>query len=252
MSGHRCERTGLWIIDDFRTGCRIATTHRGPLDPPERLAGDDPTGWSRYDTPGSTVHISTDQEIAFAEVLSGYALTLGAVHPLQKDADFMGMALEEYLRSVDTEWGNQLGLGALAKHWRNRRNIYELTLGSGGWWIDVEHPDSIAAIRAGLGALLHEERGLTQLTLGVLHGEDRAATAMVAAWIRKQVLEDGSLPLGIRFKSKHGGGDCWAYWLRRRDDGLEGDAMVSDDGTPIHLHNPALKTVSRRFGIKVW
>lgn len=252
MNGHRCETTGLWVVDDFRTGCRIATTHRGPLDPPERLAGDDPAGWSRYDTPGSTVYISTDQELAFAEVLSGYALTLGAIHPLQKDADFMGMALEEYLRSVDTEWGNQLGLGALAKHWRDRRRIYELTLGGTGWWVDVEHPDSVAAIRAGIGAQLHEERGLTQLTLGVLHGEDRAATAMVSAWIRKQVLEDGSLPLGIRFNSKHGGGHYWAYWLRRRDDGLEGEEMSSNDGAPIHLHNPALETVSRRFGIKVW
>ncbi|EMQ99583.1 hypothetical protein ADIAG_00683 [Paeniglutamicibacter gangotriensis Lz1y] len=44
----------------------------------------------------------------------------------------MGMALEEYLRSVDTEWGNQLGLGALAKHWRDRRRIYELTLARAG------------------------------------------------------------------------------------------------------------------------
>lgn len=75
---------------------------------------------------------------------------------------------------------------------------------------------------------------------------------MVSTWIRKQVLSDGSLPLGIRFKSKHGDGDCWAYWLRRRDDGMEGDAMTSSDGAPTHLHTPALKTVAGRFGIKVW
>lgn len=252
MSGRKCTKTGLWILDDFRTGCRIATTNRGPLDPPERLAGDDPAGWSRYDTPGSTVYISADEEIAFAEVLSSYALTLGAKHPLQKDADFMEMSLDVYLRSVIAEWGNHVGPGFLAKHWRDRRSIYELTLGGTGWWVDVEHPDSIAALSAGIGGQLHGGLGLTQLTLGVLHGENRAATTMVAAWIRKQVLDDGSLPLGIRFKSKHGGGDCWAYWLRRRDDGLEGEEMTSDDGAPIPTRNTALQTVAARFGIKVW
>ncbi|WP_211878254.1 hypothetical protein [Pseudarthrobacter albicanus] len=252
MSGRKCTKTGLWITDDFRTGCRIATTNRGPLDPPERLAGDDPADWNRYDTPGSTLYISADEEIAFAEVLSGYALTLGAKHPLQKDADFMGMSLDVYLRSVIAEWGNHVGPGFLAKHWRDRRSIYELTLGSTGWWVDVGHPDSIAAVSAGIGTQLHGELGLTQLSLGVLHGEDRAATTMVAAWIRKQILDDGSLPLGIRFKSKHGGGDCWAYWLRRRDDGLDGDEMTSDDGAPISTRNTALQTVAGRFGIKIW
>jgi hypothetical protein len=224
----------------------------GSLDPPERLAGSDPADWNRYDTLGSTVYISDTDEIAFAEVLSSYALTLGAKHPLQKDADFMGMTLDVYMRSVSAEWGNHVGPGFLAKHWRDRRSIYELTLGSTGRWIDVEHPDSIAAIGAGIGEQLHTQLGLTKLTLGVLHGEDRAATTMVATWIRKQVLDDGSLPLGIRFKSKHGGGDCWAYWLRRRDDGLDEIEMTSDAGAQIHTHNAALQTVAKRFGIKAW
>lgn len=81
-------------MDDFRSGRRVATTDHKALDPRERLAGDDPAGWSRYDTPGSTVYISDTDEIAFAEVLSGYALKLGMKHPMQKDADFMGMTLD--------------------------------------------------------------------------------------------------------------------------------------------------------------
>lgn len=44
---------------------------------------------------------------------------------------------------------------------------------------------------------------------------------------------DGGLPVGIRFQSKHSGGKCWAYWLRRRDDGLDEVAMESDVGMQI-------------------
>lgn len=252
MSGQQCTKTGLWVLDDFRSGRRVATTNRGALDPPARLSGDDPAGWSRYDTPGSTVYISDNDEIAFAEVLSGYALKLGTKHPMQKDADFIGMTLEDYVKGVKDDWGNQVKMGCLPRHWRDRRSTYQLSLDNAGWWVDVEHPDSIAALGGGIGEKISDELGISQLTLGVLHGENRAATTMIATWIRDQVLDDGSLPLGIRFKSKHGGGDCWAYWLRRRDDGLDGDDMSSDSGAAIHAHNPALLTVAERFGIRIW
>lgn len=68
----------------------------------------------------------------------------------------------------------------------DRRNIYRLTLKESGRWVDVEHPDSIAAIGASIGKRLNTELGITQLTLGVLHGENRAATTMVAAWVRRR------------------------------------------------------------------
>ncbi|KIC68747.1 hypothetical protein RM50_04475 [Pseudarthrobacter phenanthrenivorans] len=240
------------MLDDFRSGRRVATTDHQALDPRERLSGDDPAGWSRYDTPGSTVYISDTDEIAFAEVLAGYALKLGTKHPMQKDADFMGMSLDDYIKGIDDDWGNNVKRGCLARHWRDRRRAYHLTLNGAGWWVDVEHPDSIAAISAGIGAKLNAEFDIPQLTLGILHGENRAATTMIATWIREQVLEDGSRPLGIHFASKHGGGYCWAYWLRRRDDGLDGDDMTSDSGTEIRDNDPALLTVTKRFGIKVW
>lgn len=85
----------------FRTTGR---DHRpGTLDPWQRLAGEDPADWNRYDTPGSTVYLSENDEIAFAEVLSSYALKLGMKHPLQKDADFMGIPLEGYFDVIDGE-----------------------------------------------------------------------------------------------------------------------------------------------------
>lgn len=94
--GRQCARTGLWLVDDFTTGLRVATRTRGPLDPPVRLSGEDPGEWNRFDTPGSTIYLADSEEIAFAEMLSTYALKLGQKHPLQKDADFLGMGLEEF------------------------------------------------------------------------------------------------------------------------------------------------------------
>lgn len=75
---------------------------------------------------------------------------------------------------------------------------------------------------------------------------------MIATWVREQILDDGSLPLGIRFRSKHGSGYCWAYWLRRRDDGLEDEPMSADSGQEIDIDRPALVAVSARMGIKLW
>lgn len=118
--------------------------------------------------------------------------------------------------------------------------------------MDIEHPESIAAIGAAIGKRLNDDLGIEQLTLGVLHGENRAATTMAATWVRDQMLDDGSYAFGIKFKSKHGGGNCWAYWLRRRDAGLDEAVMESDDGIQIHANNPDLLTVARRFGIKLW
>lgn len=71
--------------------------------------------------------------------------------------------------------------------------------------MDIEHPDSIAAVSSALGKRLFDELGFEQLTLGVLRGENRVATTMAATLVRGQVLDDGSYPLGITFRSKHGG-----------------------------------------------
>ncbi|MCW2131349.1 hypothetical protein [Arthrobacter sp. VKM Ac-2550] len=254
MSGRQCARTGLWVIEDFRYGYRIATTSWGPMNPLPRLAGDDPASWNRYDTPGSTIYLADTEEIAFAEMLSSFALKLGEVHPLQKDADFLGLSLEEYMAELAGEWDGQQNMqpGFLPRHWRDRRLLYRLGLQAPGWWVDVEHPDSIAAISGGIGKQLSDGAGLERLTLGVLHGENRTATTLIATWLRSLTLDDETEPVGIRFRSKHGGGYSWAYWLRRADTGLTGDPMTADDGTTIESNRPSLLAVTSRFNIKIW
>jgi hypothetical protein len=255
MSGGRqCIGTGVWLVDDFRVGYRVATKTYGPMNPLPRLAGDDPGLWNRYDTPGSTVYLADTEEIAFAEMLSSFALKLGQTHPLQKDADFFGISLDEYMAGLAGEWDGQQNMqpGCLPRHWRDRRLIYRLGLLAPGWWVDVEHPDSIAAISGAVGQQLRECVGLERLTLGTLHGENRTATTLIATWLRGLTLDDGTEPVGIRFRSKHGGGYSWAYWLRRADSGLAGDPMTADGGTAIERNRPALVTVTNRFRIKIW
>lgn len=248
--GFLCPTTGLYLVGGRRNGLRVATESWGPLNPPERVAGDDPVGWNRYDTPGSTVYLADTPEIAYSEVLSPFALKLGQVHPLQKDADFFGMALEEYLGQMQSEW-NAMVPGCLPAHWRHRRRLYNTTLQGTGWWIDIEHPESLAVIGRGIGNRLRNEAGIERMTLGVLLGEQRFITTLIGQWIRGLKLHDGSAALGIRFHSKHGGGYCWAYWLRRKDDGLPGDPLSADAGQDIDMDDPALQAVARRFRIQM-
>lgn len=83
----------------------------------------------------------------------------------------------------------------------------------------------------------------------------REVTTLLASWVRDQILDDGSYPMGIRFPSKHGAvgqgnGYCWAFWLRRVDIGLTDDPVTTDAGTQIHEHDPAYTYALERHGIR--
>jgi hypothetical protein len=70
MSG-LCTRTGLAYVEGPVTGFRIAKTSYGPLKllaRPEAAA--DHSGWSRFDTAGSTIYLAGDAGTAYAETLA--------------------------------------------------------------------------------------------------------------------------------------------------------------------------------------
>ncbi|MCU6480183.1 hypothetical protein [Arthrobacter sp. A2-55] len=186
--------------------------------------------------------------VAFLEMISAFALPLGASSSLHKDADALGLSLAEFLDAIAKDWKDQgfYGTGHLPPEWANKRSIYRLQVTGPGWWVDVEHPDSIAAIRNALGPILHAETGLDHLDTGILRGGSRDVTTRIASWVRASTLDDGSLPLGLRYGSKHGGGCSWAYWLRRRDDGFGDDRMVADMGNEI---TPSTKGYREAMGL---
>ncbi len=139
--------------------------------------------------------------------------------------------------------------GHLPSSWRTRRELYEAEIRTPGPWIDIEHPDSIAAIRRDLGGLLHRDTALNTLTVADLRGDNREVTTRIAEWVKEQTIADGTAPYGIAFGSKHGGGHCWAYLPRAG----RADALITvTASTPIDARNRALRAVAERFGITIW
>ncbi|MEC5181534.1 hypothetical protein [Arthrobacter sp. CG_A4] len=249
--GRLCSRTGLWLNDAFSVAYRVAVGDYGALNPPSRSVGSDRHAWGRFDTTGSTVYLASTPETAFQEVLSVFAQKLGSGNPLEKDASSLGLTLEEFLAAVAGEWeeGSYMGRGCLPAQWRNRRRLFRLELGEPESWIDVGHPDTIATIRRVLGEDLHAATGCTDVTLAEIHAPNREVTTRIAGWMRELVLDDGTHPAGIRYTSKFGG-DCFAYWLRRRDSGLGGDTLRVASESDIGLRSDALRTAADRLGIR--
>lgn len=99
------------------------------------------SGWSRFDTLGSTLYVAETEEIAFAELLAPYARILGGKDPLAKDAAALGLSLREFIAEVAADWDEAsfMQMGHVMAAWRNRRLLYTLTLDDCGYWVDIEH-----------------------------------------------------------------------------------------------------------------
>ncbi|HEV7950320.1 MAG TPA: hypothetical protein VGP24_11195 [Glaciihabitans sp.] len=237
-----CALTGLELVDDPAPGSyRIARTSFGPLSPVERRSESDgsvdSSGWSRFDTLGHTLYSTDDRLTSFMELLAPYRTEInGQRRALQKDADAMGVSLDEFWAQVVADWDEAGTMRArwLPKVWREGRAIYRLTYPR-GWWVDITATTTLAALSAQLEDPLIALGITGGLTVSHVTGEDRVVTTLIADWLRNTVtLDDGTQPLGIRFTSKHGHpaggtGTCWAYWMRSTDAGLSEPVDVLDE-----------------------
>lgn len=178
---------------------RIARSSRGPLDPPPRQGTPD-ASWSRYDVTGWTVYTAETRETAYAEVLAYTKRRLGQRDPLAEDAAAIGLSLAEFTDLVGQEWSERqhMGMGHLPASWRIERLLYRITLPTQGWWIDVEHPDSLAAIEAALEPDL-AALNVGALTVAALRGEDRHITTTV---VNRGALGPGAAPRRRRLASR--------------------------------------------------
>jgi hypothetical protein len=138
----------------------------------------------------------------------------------------LGLTLEEFLAEVAADWGERsfMQTGTLPRSWRDDRATLVIEHPTEGWLVDVEHPDSISALESSLRTHLLVG-GYSAFTTAALRGDDRALTTAVADIVHDARLDDGSRPLAIHFRSKHGGSWCRALWL---DHGSDSD-MGSDD-----------------------
>ena len=246
----QCQNTGLRLLSavpgDF--GFRITKSKYPATTAPARANGDRREDWNRYDAPGQTLYVAEKRECAYAELLSGFKRHLGASDSLLKDAIALDMSISEFVEELATEWSEKsfMGMGAIPAAWRNDRTIYQVLLPTQGWWVDIEHPDSIAAIEEKLEQQLAAEK-INHLTTAVLRSDNRIVTTMIAQAVRDLELDDGTRSHGIHFGSKHGGAWCRAVWL-----GDEYQGLVATSGEPILLSDDDLKLVADRFRIKVF
>ncbi|QNE48620.1 hypothetical protein F1C58_16295 (plasmid) [Glaciihabitans sp. INWT7] len=171
------------------------------------------------------------------ELLAPYRTEInGARRALQKDADAMGIPLEQYWAMVVDDWDQAGTMRArwLPKAWREGRSLYRLGYPA-GWWVDITSTSTLTALSHHLEDEL-ADLGITGgLTIAHITGDTRAVTTLIAQWLRSTAtLFDGTQPLGIRFTSKHGHptngtGTCWAYWMRATDAGLDEPVTILEE-----------------------
>ena len=135
---------------------------------------------------------------------------------------------------------------------REGRALYALQYPE-GWWIDATATETITRVHDLFSEPWSTAHGSSeeQLTLADLTGDDRVLTTSISQFIRDEVqLDDGTLPLGIQFLSKHGrptdgSGRCLAYWMRQVDSSLNEPTQVL--GTEAILDEDAAYNTAQRF-----
>ena len=198
-----CTRTGLALLDTRLTGYRIAKSSYGPLSPRPRpdSPGIGRSGWSRFDTPGTTIYLASDRRTAYKETLSPTGVASRFRSAVVFAAERFDLPEEEALKLIEEDWvrnGNMVP-GWLPASWRDGRLMYQLCINSPDPWVDLTAAESVAALNRFLGPVFEERLAITAITLGTLTGENREATTLIAEWIREQLLDDSSYPAGVKF-----------------------------------------------------
>jgi hypothetical protein len=222
----------------------------------------EPERRGRYDTVGRTVYLGRTVDVAMAEVLMAFRMSRTALavdaaaiepEPGEKEVtvdEFIDQVTKEALENGrDTPW-------AISADWQMDRSLFHVRMPLEGWWVRLDHSDTIDALSDALLDSVRPYAALDDptarvLTLGDVAGQDRGLTTWIAQLVRDAVLDDGSLPLGIDYPSKTGAGRCLAYWPRRLDDGL---TAGHDDPSITHYDNvcvPGFYERARKWGLPV-
>lgn len=237
-----CSATGLRLLRvDRQIGYHVAKTSYVQPSAATRTPDVHRDEWGRYDTLGSTFYIAETAECAYAEVLAQFKRKNGDEDVLEPIAAVLGITLDELVQDIEDQWGEPRfrGAGALPPGWRDRRGIYQVIVDSGEWFVDIEHPDSIAALETGLERFLASQ-GVAALNTSVLRSENRYLTTTLADLVRAARLDDGTTPRGIYFGSKHGGAWCCAIWNAS-------ECVLVRGPEPIELDDPAFAAAAARM-----
>lgn len=201
----------------------------------------------RWDTIGSTLYFADSPQTAFAEVLAPLKSNR---HRLEVAATRSGYAsAEDYVsavfgqsaeNNVDKPW-------AISGRWQLARSIYHVGMPTDGWWVQIDHADTLQALQRAL----HTTGLPRDLWSADLENANRAVTTVIAEHIRRLELDDGQRPLGIWYQSRTLIGRCYAWWDRRRDDGLGLGANDPRLEYSTNVDTPALREIADRFDLPV-
>lgn len=251
-----CSRTGLRLQPLPRsTLFRVGDSRYHPLDPPVRSATDKAPG--RWDTiDGRTLYLGSSPVAAFAEALPYGRENLPTIRlaDLFDDVDDPDVTLSDAVRQQAPAPTIR---NKLTRDWIGHRRLYEVATTRSGWLVDVHAAETLNAINDAVGwttGVAPAGHHLERLTLHELFSENRHLTMHIATWIRGLVLDDGSLPVGIRYGSKRGADlHVYAIWLRALDDGrpLTSEIVKLAATRVIDRHHPDLHQAAALVGLEV-
>jgi hypothetical protein len=151
-----CTKTGLRLIEAAgERGFRVAKDRYGALSVPQNTVvgplpitsttNPSPDRRGRFDTLGSTIYLADTSRCAYAEVLAGFRKSRAAI---SKAAESIGWTVDDYIKQVladakangaDVPW-------AVSVDWQMDRSIYRIQMPARGWWVQMDHPDTLAAL----------------------------------------------------------------------------------------------------------
>jgi hypothetical protein len=226
---------------------RVARGDNGPpVNPfassPWERADADGTFGNRFDDPGQAdgipeegrfriVYAATQREGAFAETIAHFR------------PDLEALAVLRAIRGAPGE--PQPLTGAVPAQWRQVRGVGRLLLDPALRFVDVAHPDTLAAMRTHFAAVAldlgHRDVDLSTITSG-----DRRLTQRVARYVYERT-DDAGRPhfAGLRYVSRHGAAwECWALFADR----LVGDRLPVE---PVRADDLGLIVAARHLGLTI-
>lgn len=171
------------------------------------------------------------------------------------EAALFGKTPEQIMVDVDEDW-KRLGHmqpGHLPAAWRDGHLVYSVSIPlAAGWWIDAHAQETLDTRTIAMGSQLSHLTGRHDVDRGIMFNHDCEIITRLAEWMRKEILDDGTKPLGVRFESRISNGNCWALWMRRSDAKLGGDPIEADEGAQIPSNDAIMRRVTEAFGIHSW
>lgn len=256
---YRDPRTGLVVVK-APTGplYRVFQRKYSALNPP--IPRGERARWSRWDIPEHVTVYGADRDVTAVVEALAYAKP-AALHLPRIFAD-----LASDTDPVGKEWAalGHMERGQVARGWRTARDLTAIRLhgSQAGWFIDIGHADTVAALRREAAAWSPDPalvRDPMQVDISLLTGGRRQVTTAVACWLRTRVLADGTQPAGMRYSSRHGQNlHCWAIWIPLAGEtqqtgipALVGRIITAEQPTELGEGTPALLAAAGLLGLRV-